>query len=69
VSRIRQDYKREVIEVTALPLRDGTRALRLPASPSGFLMTTASVDQQSRTPSFRYKIGTTEREKKRYAAP
>jgi hypothetical protein len=34
-------------------------------SPSGFLMTTASVDQQSRIPSFRYKIGTTEREKKR----
>jgi hypothetical protein len=28
-----------------------------------------SVDQQLRTPSFRYKIGTTEREKKRYAAP
>jgi len=28
-----------------------------------------SVDQQLRIPSFRYKIGTTEREKKRYAAP
>ena len=37
----------------------------LPASPSGFLMTTASVDQQSRIHSFRYKIGTTEREKER----
>jgi hypothetical protein len=41
----------------------------LPASPSGFLMTTSSLDQQLRIPSFRYKIGTTEREKKRYAAP
>ena len=37
----------------------------LPESPSGFLMTTAGVDQQSRIPSFRYTIGTTEREKKR----
>jgi hypothetical protein len=44
--------------------RDG-----LPASPSGFLMTTSSVDKQLRIRSFRYKIGTTKREKKRYAAP
>jgi hypothetical protein len=29
----------------------------------------AAVDQPLRIPSFRYKIGTTEREKKRYAAP
>ena len=42
----------------------------LPASPSGFLMTTTKVStQQLRIPSFRYKIGTTERKKKRYAAP
>jgi hypothetical protein len=32
-------------------------------------MTTASVDQQSRTPFFRYKVGTTEREKKRWLLP
>jgi hypothetical protein len=44
--------------------RDG-----LQASPPGFLMTTSSVYQQLRIPSFRYKISTTEREKKRHAAP
>jgi hypothetical protein len=51
----------------------------LPASPSSFQAFDDSrqiVDQQLRIPSFRYKIGrarykisTTEREKKKYAAP
>jgi hypothetical protein len=44
----------------------------LPASPSSFQAPDDNcqiVDQQLRIPSFRYKIGTTEREKKRYAAP
>jgi len=44
----------------------------LPASPSSFQAFDDSrqiVDQQLRIPSFRYKIGTTEREKKKYALP
>jgi hypothetical protein len=52
VSRIRQDYKREVIEVTSPPLRDRTRSSSSASVASGFLMTTASVDEQSRTPPF-----------------
>ena len=44
----------------------------LAASPSSFQASNdnrQSVAQQLRIPSFRYKIGTTEGEKKRYAAP
>jgi hypothetical protein len=46
-----------VLDRTAIPNCNLYNLEGLPASASGFLMTTASVDQQSRIHSFRYKIG------------
>jgi hypothetical protein len=55
-----------VAEYAAIPDCNLYSREGLPASPSGFLVSTAKVSTHNlRIPSFRCKIGTTEREKKR----